>query len=129
MSIMDESAVLAEKFVPNQLKDINTASPNHLLETFPIPTLDTQIMDIQQSLRPLPNCCCSPPNKHNLAYPIVQLAPEISFALLPQEATKFNGTIKPVDEVANLRDYLETFHTLLQLERHEVLRQYERYSQ
>lgn len=129
ISNLDESAVLAKKFVPHQLKYVNTAPTNQSIHTSSMPTLDSQIKKIHEYLRPIPTCRCTSKSKHIFEYPLVQMTPEIKFALLPEEDTKFRGTLKSVDNISSLSDYLETFYILLQLERHEILKLYERYSQ
>jgi hypothetical protein len=127
---MNDSAVLAAKFVPSKLREINTAVPNQCINAPEIPTLAEDIRKLQGKLQPLPACLCSS-SKHVLHVPHVDVTPETTFALLPTDSTKKNlqDKIMIVDKISNIRDYLETFRALLLGEREEVLRLYERYSQ
>lgn len=129
---MNDSAILAKQFVPSRLKSVNCALPNHNIFAPVIPTLVEDIRELQRKLQPLSECKCSS-SKHNLSAPFVVLNLEATFALASQGPSTTSepkhDEIKSVDNVSNIHEYLHTFKALLQLERHEVLRLFERYSQ
>lgn len=129
---MKESAILAQNFVPENVKYVNTAEPNRQIDAVALPTLDKHIHNMRQQLYPLQSCLCTN-TKHDLSVPDVQVDPETQFALLPQKTVKQQqkSTARAVkefsaDHVSNVKDYLMLFRALVYDERHEILLLYER---
>lgn len=141
------TAVLADRFVPKELRAINHATVTSSMVAVKLPCLNPEALTL--SLVPVtPSCYCE--GKHdNKNVPIRKIQPELRFALLPAVCSKEENVTSEssthhnvqslivaevarklhVDNIADLKGYVNTFEALLKEERAKLLLLYERYSQ
>jgi hypothetical protein len=134
---MEETSVLANKFVPGHLRAINLAPFNQQVFACPLPSLTNAIRQLQQELAPLSECKChdlKESDRHSFKVPQVRLEPEYNFALNNKgeedgSTNKSNSAATPEQlSSASIHEYAKAFTELLQQEGHTLLHLYERYS-
>ena len=126
LTSLKETSVLAESYVPEWLRALNRQPVTTPFFAEPPANLELQLKEISRSAVPQHFCVCK--EKHGVFTHVNIQVPELRFALLgPLPATP--SPVPHTNNISNLDDYVRTFTTLLDLERREVLLQYERYSQ
>ena len=131
--IIDESFVLAKKFVPDSLKNINTIQPNWVIPAEALVTLDSQPETAVSTFFPETPCVCeinhdkpAPPKTHP-----IQVENELRYAVSEelQDAVKKQSRLAMVDSIVGMSDYETTFADLVEVERKALLILHERFSQ
>ena len=126
MSKLDERSVLADRYVPAELRRINTANITTPLAAATLPSLKPEVL-LPTLVPPIPTCYCA--EKHSNGPPVRTIAPELRFALHPVITSKKEPALPAVNGIGDLDSYCSTFETLLWEERQRILHIYEHYSQ
>lgn len=138
-AVLNQASVLADAFVPHAWRAVHLHPVTAPLTADALPSLtDLLKTTLHDSLVPaVPKCCCCPPSSSHAATisppNVIRVEPELRFSLTNQYHPSINDSngVNPrhVDSISDKMDYGQVFDTLLLLERHEILRLYERYSQ
>lgn len=132
---MDERAILADAYVPDEWRRANECPARVIWAKAPA-NLDHQLMWIRQVSVP-PTSAASAPSEQKLP-PLRTINPEghLYYAierrfqqLTNEGATEEEKTLPSVSNITDIESYCSTFEELLNEERHALLLLFERYSQ
>jgi len=124
---IDERSVLADRYVPEELRRINKVNISTPLSAVKLPALKPEVL-LPSLVPPSPTCYCEERHPVNSA-PVRRVAPELRFALNPVVSSKEEPPWPTVNGIGDLESYCSTFEKLLWQERSRLLFIYERYSQ
>jgi len=137
---MQERSVLAEKYVPQQYRNVNEVEATTVFPCEPVPTFDNQLNEIHPRIvPPVMQCRCKMRDGHfhGKQAPVRTIEPDIHFAVQHQKEQQRGSSsrrssaveLPTVDNISDLSTYCSTFEELLREERTEYLLLFEKYSQ
>lgn len=125
---LDERSILAARYVPKDLRAINSIQVTTPLTAAKIHPLNCAKLH-QSLVPPIPTCRCNEQHSSTSNVPIRKVSLELRYALPPVITSKPGIPWPTVNGIGDIEEYCKTFEKLLWEERSVVLLLYEKYSQ